>query len=80
MDAATDATIFALECQSVVALRMAKLASGGRRARAEAQLMFIEKIAAAVVAGTIIGSGKPLEKVARHYRSKIRANRRRLSK
>lgn len=75
------------EAQSVIALRMMKLAAGGSAATVETELMIREKLEAATAVqahlalGLLTGSGAegPRRAVA-HYRRKVRANRRRLSK
>ena len=75
------------EAQTVIGLRMLKLAAGGSAAAAEAERMVTEKVGAALVAqnhliaaamigGTHHGPGRALA----HYRKKVRANRRRLLK
>ena len=68
-------SLLALEAQRVMALRMAALAAGGSRAQTEVQRMFFEKIVASMRVGAMLTMGKP---VVRHYRSRIRANERRL--
>ena len=77
-----------LETQSVVALRMMRLASGGARAQTEARRMVSEKAAAAVeaqvaaTAAAVAGhrdhviAGKALKV----FRKRVRANKRRLSR
>lgn len=77
-----------MESQSVIALRMMRLASGGRRSQTEASRMVSEKAAAAVeaqiqvAAGILTGqkdhviAGKALKVI----RKRVRANRRRLSR
>lgn len=75
------------EAQTVIALRMMKLASGGAAATAEMERMVTEKVEAAMVAqahlasGLMTGAGAegPRRAMA-HYRRKVRANRRRLSR
>jgi hypothetical protein len=75
------------EAQTVMALRMMKLAAGGAAATTESQLMVTEKLEAAaaahahLVVGLMTGTGAtgPRRAMA-HYRRKVRANRRRLSK
>lgn len=74
--------------RSVIALRMMRLASGGRRSQTEASRMVSEKAAAAVeaqiqvAAGILTGqkdhviAGKALKVI----RKRVRANRRRLSR
>jgi hypothetical protein len=76
------------EAQSVIALRMLRLAAGGRRGEAEATRMVIEKVAAAAEANvaTVVASigGRPNHVVAnralRLIRKRARANKRRLSR
>lgn len=76
------------EANSVVALRMMKIAGGGAGAAKETQLMVSEKIQAAIEAqsqlaiGAMTGAAPhvgPAKAVAL-YRRKVRANRRRLLK
>ncbi|MGA2895811.1 MAG: hypothetical protein ABSE22_23360 [Xanthobacteraceae bacterium] len=77
-----------MEAQSVIALRLMRLASGGARGQAEAQRMMTEKLAAlaeaqaAAVAGAIEGRGsrRTGKKVLGVYEKRVRANRRRLSR
>lgn len=76
-----------LEAQSVVALRMMKVATGDAAAMAESQRMVSEKLEAAMIAnthlmmgvmtGTTLGGAR---KAQAHYRKAVRANRRRLAK
>jgi hypothetical protein len=71
----------------VMALRLAKIARGGKRGKAESHLMVGEKIATAVQAQAIMArsilAGSP-EKgssaVARFYARKVAANKHRLTK
>ena len=77
-----------MEAQSVIALRMLRLASGGARMEAEATRMVTEKISAAGEAQTVAAvatmSGYPQHVVAgktlKVYKKHVRANRRRLSR
>jgi hypothetical protein len=83
-----EAAEMAFEAQAVIGLRMLKLAAGGAAAEAEAGRMVSEKIIAATMAqaemaGALLtgqaahrGPGRALA----HYRRKVKANRRRLSK
>ncbi len=76
------------EANSVIALRLMKLAGGGPGAAAEAQLMVSEKIQAAwevqarMATGVLTGAAAHVgpSKAVAHYRRKVRANRRRLLK
>jgi hypothetical protein len=77
-----------IEAQSVIVMRMMRLAAGGARGRAEASRMVSEKIgalaeaqtgaAAAILAGRRekIVAGKVLNA----YKKRVRANRRRLTR
>src|SRR5262245_6497468 len=71
-------TLLALEAQRVIALRMAAIATGGTRAQAEIQRMVLEKVVASMRAGAMLSMGKPTASIVRHYRSRVRANERRL--
>ena len=82
-----DAWSLAFEAGSVVTLRSLKLAAGGAAAEAEAARMVAEKVEAALALQAKAVSGglgaSPAGAAARtlaHYRRKVRANRRRLSK
>ena len=82
-----DAFWLGAESSQVVALRMMKLAGGGAGAAAEAQRMVAEKVSAAMAAQTenALGamSGAPhagAAKAMAHYRRRVRANRRRLTR
>jgi hypothetical protein len=71
----------------VMALRLAKIARGGKRGQAEARLMVTEKLAASAQAQGIMAlammSGSPekgVDAVMRMYDRKVAANKRRLGK
>jgi hypothetical protein len=76
------------EAQTVMALRIMKLAAGGAAAQRETARMVSEKGAAAVEAGlaaaTLAAAGKKHPAIGRKviggYRKRVRANRRRLSR
>src|ERR1700692_1216740 len=76
------------EAQSVIALRMMRLAAGGGRAQTEARRMVGDKIAAGVEAQAAAASGLAsgqkntvvAGKVLRIVRKRVRANKRRLSR
>jgi hypothetical protein len=74
------ATMLAFEAQRVVGLRMMKLAAGGPGAQQEAKRMVAEKGAALAEATAILATGGPAKAVVRRYRTRVRANERRLSK
>ena len=76
-----------MEMQSVIALRLMRLAAGGSSGRTEASRMIAEKIAAAgevqMAAASALVTGRPdnviAGKVLRVLRKRVRANKRRLS-
>ncbi|AQR74835.1 hypothetical protein [Sphingomonas sp. LM7] len=83
--AGIDAWALGLEASSVIGLRVAKMAGGGVGAAEEAQLMLSEKMQAAFELQTALVTGRlgdnPLtgtQKVLKHYRRKVKANRKRL--
>jgi hypothetical protein len=77
-----------IEAQSVVALRMTRLASGGGGTQAEMGRMILEKAAAvteaqfAATAAAAAGNKDHViaEKALKIFRKRVRANRRRLSR
>ncbi len=76
-----------LESSSVIGLRMLKVAAGGPAAQAETERMVSEKIASSLSLGASAFSGglglDPARAAAHtvaHYRRKVRANQRRLTK
>ncbi len=78
----------AIEAQSVIALRMLRLAAGGARMEAEAYRMVTEKVVAAAeaqaaaAAAVIRGQSNhaAAAKGLNVYKRRVRANRRRLSR
>jgi hypothetical protein len=70
----------ALEAQQVIGLRMMKLAAGGAAAQAEMTRMFTEKAFAGGEAAATLAFGGSARKVVRGYRTRVKANRRRLSR
>jgi len=80
--------MLALEAQSVMALRLMRIAAGGALAKSEMTRMTTEKVQAlgeaqaAAVAGSITGrdSHHIAKKVVRVYKKRVRRNRRRLTK
>ena len=84
-NAGFDAWALGMEASTVIGLRMAKMATAGPGAAEEAQLMLSEKIQSGFELQTALLTGSlgasPLagtRKIIRHYRRKVRANRRRL--
>jgi hypothetical protein len=70
----------AIDASFVIPLRLAKIAAGGAAATREANGMVTEKVMAANRAAITLATGGSPEKVVRQYGSKVRANRKRLSK
>jgi hypothetical protein len=73
-----DAMLLAVEAQTVIGLRLARIAGGGSIAAAEVELMVSEKIAAAAEAGGLLLGGGTIHGVLKGYRRKVRANARRM--
>lgn len=84
---AMQSTMLAIEAQQVIALRLTKMAMGEADTHREAELMVSEKVQAMVDSGHTMfkaalggqpdmGAGKVIE----HYRTTVRANRKRLSR
>jgi hypothetical protein len=80
MKSALDGARFCEDVQQVIALRIIKLSRGGTPARREARRMVTEKGIAFTEAGLSLAAGASMQKVARRYRSRVSANKRRLSK
>lgn len=85
--AGVDAWSLGMEASTVIGLRMAKLAAGGPDAAREAELMLSEKIRAGFELQAELATAPfgftPLggtQKAVRHYRRKVAANRRRLTR
>jgi hypothetical protein len=79
MTFALDAAQLGRETQEVMALRLLKLARGGRAAKVEAQRMLTEKGVAFAEAAATLASGGSMKKVVRRIRSRVSRNKRRLS-
>jgi hypothetical protein len=84
---AGDGWLLGLEAATVVGLRGLKIAAGGRAAKTEARRMVSEKLDAALAWQTLALTGglgltasSAASKTLRHYRRKVRGNRRRLAK
>lgn len=75
-----DLTMLALESQQVVALRAIKIAAGGAAASKEMQRMTSEKVQALMEESGRMMLGATNASVVKRYRSRVRANRRRLSR
>ena len=79
--------ILGAEAASVIGLRSIKIAAGGPAAQAETARMVAEKVQATfalqrmAMIGTLgLTAPRVASKTLAHYRRKVRANRRRLSK
>ena len=75
-----DAAMLSFEAQHVIALRMMKLAQGGKLARAEASRMVAEKVAESMGAAMTLMTGGSSVAVMAKVRRRVRANSRRLSR
>ena len=77
--AVAEGTLLGFEAQRVIALRAMKIAAGGSSARSEVSRMVTEKVAGAEAVAILTrgGSGRS---VIRRYRTRVRANVRRLSR
>jgi hypothetical protein len=80
-----DSLKLAIEAQQVIALRLAKLATGGPAASREATRMVTEKIAALTAAQALLLRGaragqapRAAHNTVRLYRRRVAANKRRL--
>lgn len=74
------AAMLSFEAQSVIALRMMRLAMGGSEAHAEASRMVTEKIAASMIAAATLATGGTGHAVMTQMRRRVRSNSRRLSR
>ena len=68
------------DVQTVMTLRMLKLARGGKAAENEARRMVAEKGVAFAEAATTLATGGSMNKVVRRVRSRVSKNKRRLSR
>jgi hypothetical protein len=82
-----DTWLLGLESSTVIASRTMKLAAGGKAAETETRRMVAEKIDAALGLQTLALTGglgitpqSAAQTTLRHYRRRVRANRRRLGK
>jgi hypothetical protein len=80
-----DAWKLGMDANSVIALRVAKIATGGSAGTVEAELMVAEKMKAAAQLQTAFMTGRlgttpavVAKTTLRHYSKKVRANQRRL--
>jgi ubiquinone biosynthesis protein UbiJ len=75
-----DAAMLSLEAQHVVAMRMMKLARGGKRSRAEASRMVAEKVAESFGMASALLRGGTTHAAIKKVRRRVRRNSRRLSR
>ena len=75
-----DAGRLGYEVQTVMTLRMLKLARGGKAAKTEARRMVAEKGVALAEAAATLATGGSMNKVVRGVRSRVSKNKRRLSR
>ena len=87
MEIAAEATALGFESAAVMGLRLAGAAKGGRKAEREAWRMYSEKVVALAelqtmfLTGTLGATSSAATKSAlKHYRRKVSANRRRLTR
>jgi hypothetical protein len=73
-------TMLAIESQTVMALRMMRLAKGGKVAAREAQRMVTEKAIAGSVAAATIMAGGGVDNAIKKTRARVRRNTRRLTR
>jgi hypothetical protein len=85
--AGLDAMALGLEASTVIGLRTMRIAAGGAAADAEAKRMVAEKVDAALALHALALTGglgwsapRITSKTIAHYRRRVRANRRRLTK
>ena len=71
-------TMLAIESQTVIALRLVKLSSGGTAAADEARRMVSEKVSAGALAATTILTGGGVDKAIESTRRRVRRNAKRL--
>jgi hypothetical protein len=83
---AFESTMLAIESQQVIAMRLTKFAFGGPDVKREAELMVSEKLDSMAEASQMIvmaalgGRSDGADKVMKHYRKKVSANVKRLSR
>jgi hypothetical protein len=75
-----DGARLAFETQQVIGLRLMKIAAGGAAAQAEVTRMITEKAFASAEAAATVATGGSARKVVRRYRTRVKANARRLSR
>jgi hypothetical protein len=76
---AADMTLLALESQTIIRIRLARLSLGGPAAMVEAERMVSEKVLAFGEAATTLVTGGSPHDVVRGYRQHVQANAQRLT-
>lgn len=79
MSLALNSSMLAIESQQVILMRMLRLSTGDQAAAEEAARMIGEKILAMNETALALAMGGNAHGIVKHYRGKVRANRRRLS-
>lgn len=86
MKAGMDMWMLGAEAGSVMALRVARIATGGSAGAAEAELMVTEKVRAAIEVQTRLMTGalgvtllEATQGTLKHYRRRVAANNKRLT-
>jgi hypothetical protein len=77
---ATESMLLCFEAQQVVGLRLMKISAGGAAAHTEAIRMMTEKMVAGTEALGAVASGGSGQRIVRRYRSRVKANKRRLTR
>jgi hypothetical protein len=73
------AMMLAVEANSVIDIRLRRIATGGVDAATENCLMFSEKVGAAVEAGSMLMRGESSAEIINFYRKHVAANAHRLA-
>jgi hypothetical protein len=76
---AAESVQLGLEAQQVIGLRLMTIAGGGPKAQTEAVRMITEKVTAAAEALQTWSTGGSGRRIVRRYRTRVRANKRRLT-
>jgi hypothetical protein len=79
LNLAADMTLLALESQTIIGIRLARLSLGGPAAMVEAERMVSEKVLALGEAATTLVTGGSAHDVVRGYRRHVQANAQRLT-
>ena len=79
LNLAADMTLLALESQTIIGIRLARLSLGGPAAMVEAERMVSEKVFALGEAATTLATGGSAHDVVRGYRRHVQANAQRLT-